>query len=91
MRIESLNNAVEVEATIKASVLVNSTVDKNRLGSARSLCRICAAWLPCSARKRTRNRPTDVSAVSVPLANAAMTKHTMRTMSSTVSCPVIGV
>src|SRR6202521_4052925 len=41
-----------------------------------------AALLPCSARKRTRRRPTDVSAVSVPLASAATKKQTIRTMTS---------
>src|SRR5712692_4463778 len=87
VRTESAISAVAVDATISASVLVNSTVDRNRLGSARRRCRITPAWLPCSARNRTRKRPTEVSAVSVPLASAAMTRQANRTMSSANSCP----
>src|SRR5260370_522448 len=89
VKIESLISAVAVEATMSASVLVNRTVDRNRLGSARSRCRMAAAWLTCSARWRTRRRPTEVSAVSVPLASAAMKKQMTRTKSSTVSCPLM--
>src|ERR1700682_3005906 len=48
-----------------------------------------AALLPCSARNRTRRRPTEVSAVSVPLAAAATKKQMTRTMSSTTSWPVM--
>src|SRR3984893_6645441 len=79
---DSLSRAVAVEATMRASVLMNSTVDRNRFGSARSRCRMPAALLPCSARKRTRRRPTEVSAVSVPLAIAATKKQTTSTMTS---------
>src|SRR6266487_868972 len=87
--IESVISAVAVEATIRANVFVNKTVDRNRFGSERRRCRIAAAGLPCSARKRTRNRPTDVSAVSVPLARAATTKHTSSVISSISSWPFI--
>src|ERR1700682_5853390 len=86
---DSLNSAVAVEATIRASVLTNSTVDRNRFGSARRRCKMAADLLPCSARNRTRSRPTEVSAVSVPLAIAATTKHTIRTITSIVSWPVM--
>src|SRR5260370_15586144 len=89
VKIESLISAVAVEATMSASVLVNRTVDRNRFVSARSRCRMTAAWLPCSARWRTRRRPTEVSAVSVPLASATMKKQMTRTKSSTVSCPLM--
>src|SRR5580693_4158558 len=41
-----------------------------------------AALLPCSARNLTRSRPTDVSAVSVPLASPATKKQTTSTMTS---------
>src|ERR1700694_1146181 len=41
-----------------------------------------AALLPCSARNRTRRRPTDVSAVSPPLARPATKKQTTSTMTS---------
>src|SRR5258706_7756298 len=47
---------------------------------------MAAPLLPCSARKRTRKRPTDVSAVSVPAASAAARKQTTNTMTSTHSC-----
>src|ERR1700694_4761879 len=86
---DSLSSAVAVDATISASVLTNSTVERKRLGSARNRCRMLAALLPCSARKRTRRRPTEVSAVSVPLAAAATKKQMTRTMSSTTSWPVM--
>src|ERR1700704_1591633 len=85
---DSLSSAVAVEATMRASVLTNSTVERNRFGSARRRCRMAADLLPCSARNRTRRRPTEVSAVSVPLAIAAMTKHSKRTRSSKNSWPV---
>src|SRR6202165_423986 len=86
---DSLSRAVAVEATMRARVLMNSTVERKRFGSARKRCRMPAALLPCSARKRTRRRPTEVSAVSVPLASAATKKHTMRTTTSKTSCPVM--
>src|SRR5437899_1067528 len=79
---ESVRRVVDVEATIRARVLVKSTVDRYRLGSARSFCRMAAPLLPCSARNRTRRRPTEVSAVSVPAASAAATKQTTKTMTS---------
>src|SRR5487761_739405 len=41
-----------------------------------------AALLPRSARNLTRSRPTDVSAVSVPLAAAATKKQMMSTINS---------
>src|SRR5260370_22019934 len=47
---------------------------------------MAADLLPCYARKRTRKRPTDVSAVSVPAASAAARKQTTKTMTSTHSC-----
>src|SRR6266851_3515262 len=47
---------------------------------------MAAPLLPCSARNRTRKRPTDVSAVSVPAACAAARKQTTKTMTSTHSC-----
>src|SRR5579864_1320830 len=50
---------------------------------------MAAERLPCSARWRTRRRPTDVRAVSVPLAAAATKKHTTKTMSSIHSWPVM--
>src|SRR5207302_8506747 len=43
---------------------------------------MAAALLPCSARNRTRRRPTEVSAVSVPAARAAATKQTAKTITS---------
>src|SRR2546427_9569853 len=43
---------------------------------------MAADLLPCSARNRTRRRPTDVSAVSVPAASAAATKQTAKTITS---------
>src|SRR5437660_12322280 len=43
---------------------------------------MAAALLPCSARNRTRRRPTEVSAVSVPAASAAATKQTAKTITS---------
>src|SRR6202521_6088099 len=82
---DSLSRAVAVEATMRARVLMNSTVERKRFGSARKRCKMPAALLPCSARKRTRSRPTDVSAVSVPLARAATMKQTIRTISSNQS------
>ena len=47
---ESLSRAVAVEATIRASVFMKSTVDRKRFGSARNRARVAAALLPCSAR-----------------------------------------
>src|ERR1700704_4157999 len=41
-----------------------------------------AALLPCSARNLTLSRPTDVRAVSVPLAAPATKKQMMSTISS---------
>src|SRR5437899_9565249 len=79
---ESVRRAAEGEATIRARVLVKSTVDRYRLGSARSFCRMAAFLLLCSARNRTRRRPTEVSAVSVPAVSAAATKQTTKTMTS---------
>src|SRR6202521_2925761 len=84
---DSLSRAVAVEATMRARVLMNSTVERKRFGSARKRCKMPAALLPCSAR--TRRRPTEVSAVSVPLASAATKKHTISTTTSKTSCPVM--
>ena len=47
---ESLSKADAVEATIRARVFVNRTVERNRFGSARRRCSVAAALLPCSAR-----------------------------------------
>jgi len=47
---DSLSKAVAVEGTIKASVFVKSTVERNRFGSERRRCNVAAALLPCSAR-----------------------------------------
>src|SRR5665213_2067761 len=79
---ESVRSVVEVEATISASVLLKRTVERYRFGSALRCCRMPAALLPCSARNLTLSRPTEVSAVSVPLAAAATKKQMMSTISS---------